>query len=214
MKLFPLSCFSLAVALGIAVDMRTISAAENLIPNGDLEQDTTLEAGQLPGGMTTSGQDEEYGHPLAKCYLSSEEKSSGKYSLCIERLDDPQGFSRLSILPEPILVEGGKRYYFSCKIKSTEPKARVLMYVSGNDKMVLAGGLPDSVTPTQGAIVAYDGVMLALDRNKAEDPDGFNKVEWTFTIPPEGVHLNIALDFSHNALGKAWFDDFELRALD
>jgi hypothetical protein len=196
----------LAAALGAFSGLPGATAAENLIPNGDLEN---LLPGDLPEGMSSwTDQD----HPVARYYVSQEEKTSGKNSLCIERLDDPVGNSRIGFGAFP--VEPGKRYRFSCKVKTTEthmPATVIFQPLKDRQKGYLEVPLLDLETSTHGATL--DGGILRLVRALAKDPDGFNKLEMTFTVPGDCIYLGITVDFSWNALGKAWFDDFELLPL-
>lgn len=187
-------------------------AGENLIPNGDLEQNTTIGANGLPAGMASFG--EKHDPPVVNFSLSQKEKTSGENSLCIERFDAPQARSRILVSPF-IPVEPGKRYSFSCKIKSTDAKPQVILYAYDKDKQEFPEiGLPDSETTTPGAIIAHKGALLQLDISKSENPDSFNKVEWTFSTPTDGCYLSVVIDYSPQGPGKAWFDDFELRAVD
>ncbi len=191
--------------------LASAAASENLIPNGDLEEVTAIQSNGLPRGMTywSSIQD----RPIAKAYLSQEEKTSGDNSLCIERLDEPKGVSRVGVT-KLIPVEPGKRYCFSCKIKSTETRPMVLIYMHDGNKTELPFGLVDAETATEGAMLSHNGAILTLNRDLVTDPDGFNKAELTFTAPPEAQYFAVQVDFSSNANGKAWFDDFELLPLD
>ena len=203
--------FGLASALGAFTCSSSVLAADNLIPNGNLEQTTEMSADGLPKHMTYWSDIKD--HPVAKHYLSQEEKISGRNSLCIERLNDPKGASRISVV-NSITVNPGQRYYFSCKIKSTLGCPKVLLFVRNLEKIELPLGFEDAVTTTPGALITHDGGMIQLQQNMAENPKGFNKVDLTFTLPQKACSLNIVIEYSHCVLGKAWFDDFELFSLE
>ena len=111
-------------------------------------------------------------------------------------------------------MEPGKRYYFSCKIKSTETRPGVLLYALDEKKVELPLGLSDAVTTTQGATLGHNGAYIFLNKNLVADPEGFNTAEVTFTAPKNACYISVVIDFSYNALGKAWFDDFQLLPLD
>lgn len=204
---------SAAATLGILACAPLAIAAENMIPNGDLENVDVLPNG-LPEGMVSWQSND--GEPIARYYLSQEEKSSGSNSLCIERLENPEGHSRI-LVASAIPVEPGKRYSFSCKIKSTEFAKDPGIFIYASDGKT--GGksdewlsLENDITTSPGAKI--NGGILYLSKAQAEDPEGFNKVERTFTIPADGSFLTIYADFSWCAASKAWFDDFELLPLD
>ena len=212
----PLSRFvclaTVLCALSCAPDVTAgESLVPNLIPNGDLKQVTTIQADGLPIGMTTWSSIPD--RPTAKCYLLQDQKSPKLNSMCIERLDSPKGVTRV-VVSKPIPVEAGKRFYFSCNIKSTKGQPAVFIFVLNGAKKELPFGLPDVATTTLGATLAHSGSMIQLQRGLLANPDAFNKVELTFTVPPAGCFLSIVVDFSWNALGKAWFNDFQLLPLD
>jgi len=207
---------SLLVGLTLVVLIARLpaaSAAESLIPNGDLEQVATAASG-VPSPMTVwnSVQD----RPVSEVSLSTEEKTSGENSLHISRLDEPKGgVTRVSIRGSDLIpVEPGKRYFFSCQAKCTQAKIAILIKAYNSSKEVFPLGLEDAVTTTQGAMLGYDGAMVRLQHSEAADPEGFNKVDLTFTVPADAVFLSVEVDYSHNANGKAWFDDFELLPLE
>ena len=209
MKIHITRSLYLATVLGIFSISPAAIAAENMIPNGDLENVNVLANG-LPEGMAYW--QEFAGDPIAIASLSQEEKSSGENSLCIERLDNPEGHSRVCVA-KAIPVEPGKHYSFSCKIKSTEfgKDPCIIIWATGgkSDKLL---GIENAATTSPGAKIS--GRMLSLSKKLAEDPDGFNKVEMTFTVPADGYFLTIYADFSWCAARKAWFDDFELLPID
>lgn len=203
----------LATLLGLLSVVPSAIAAENMFPNGDLENVNVLANG-LPEGMVSWQSPD--GDPIATCTLSQEEKSSGANSLCIERLENPEGHSRVCVA-SAIPVEPGKRYSFSCKIKSTEFGKDPGIYIYASDGKT--GGKSDEwltlenvATTSPGAKIR--GAILYLSKQQAEDPEGFNKVEMTFTAPPNGAFLTVYADFSWCASSKAWFDDFELLPID
>ena len=171
------------------------------------------ETGILPEGI--SKEQKVVSDPLAKYYLSKDEKSTGANSLCIERLENPVGNSRICVAND-LPVKPGKRYSFSCKIKSTEFGAYPSIIVWGTEKEAAQRGkimdMEDAATKSTGARV--QGATLILSRKTSEDPNGFNKVEMTFKVPTDCNFLRIFADLSYCANSKAWFADFELLPLD
>ncbi|MFZ4777590.1 MAG: hypothetical protein ACOYM3_19650, partial [Terrimicrobiaceae bacterium] len=157
----------LVAALGTLSGATAAMASENMIPNGDLENVNVLANG-LPEGMAYW--QSSAGDPIAKAYLSQDEKSSGVNSLCIERLDNPEGHSRVCVA-KAIPVEPGKHYSFSCKIKSTEFGKDPCIIIWATDgktggKSDKSLAIEDVATTSPGARI--QGGLLYLSRQKSE----------------------------------------------
>lgn len=119
---------------------------------------------------------------------------------------------RVSIIT--LEVQPGQKYRFSCMAKATEGRVQIYIWPRGNNpKEIIKDGteLTDFTTTTFGGVVA--GNRLDLPVRDAENPEGFNKLEATFTVP-DGVHyVSVQACFSHT-LGTAWYDDFQLEAVE
>lgn len=184
------------------------SQGANLIPNGDFEDDSVINAEGLPKGVGMWNEIKDI--EVAKPSLSTTEKVSGNHSLSLERVH-PKGHTRLSIAKVP--VEPGKRYYFAVMVKSTEGSPGIFIRGLDANSQELEFGLGDATTDTFGASISFNGSLLRLPTTASENPEGFNKLEMTFTAPDQAAFLAITVDYGYN-MGTAWFDDFELLPLD
>lgn len=185
------------------------SPVNNLIPYGDFEDDTLFGQNGLPKGMDTWTDVQD--RPIATVTIAQDEKASGNNSLKIERIEKP-GNMRVSIIT--VEVEPGQKYRVSCMGKATEGKLQLYVWPRGNTPKESLNGteIADFTTTTFGAQVA-GGNRLDLAVKDAENPEGFNKLEATFTIP-DGVHyISVQATFSHT-LGTAWYDDFQLELVE
>ncbi|MFZ2653647.1 MAG: hypothetical protein WAX69_01910 [Victivallales bacterium] len=183
--------------------------AANLVVNGGFEDKSLIDPeSACPKGVSlwSNVKDE----PVAKVYVTRQEKVDGQYSLCIERLN-PKGHERVNLAPVP--VTPGKRMLFSMMAKSTEGWVEVLFIFCGTDGKPLSGfNDVDVVACTPGTQLTPWGLHLL--RGLAPDPGGFNRGEAAFTVPPGAVTLRISLAYGYQAAGeKAWFDDIELITL-
>lgn len=179
----------------------------NLIPNGDLAN-VTWAAGGLPKGVSFSA-DTSLDGPCGSASVVEVPPGHGTYALCIER-SSAKGNSRLHFGPFP--VQPGKRYYFSCREKSTAGAAGVLFDLSdAARKGVSHVTLEDAVSTNPDVLIHGNGFSLPLCL--ADQPDGFNRMDETFTIPPGVCFLTISLNFSW-VKGTAWFNDIQLLPLD
>jgi len=191
--------------------LATLSAAEpvdNLLANCNLPLSGTATPGALPPTFSTWSEVQD--HPVAKVYLSQNDKAAGKTILCIERLERA-GNERVRLGPT-IPVEPGKRYYFSCLVKATEGGPGVMFEPSdAARKFVEKAQLLDPSTTTPAATV--EGRNLSLIWALVDPPDQFLTLDMAFTIP-DGVHyLTILAHYSHT-MGTAWFTDFKLLRLE
>ena len=178
-----------------------VFAADNLINNGDFENDTKLSKSGLPRGLRMWF---DLPEPPGLIQLSQDEKVSGNNSILIERTG-PEGALSLSF--PPVQVEPGRKYRFSCMVKLTDGVMDITFSRLDNGNQHINRPFDDAQTTTEGAKITNQGVSLPF--NAIANPNDFTKLDLTFSIP-DGVYF-LALSARFNkAAGKAWVDDFEL----
>ncbi|MDR1305358.1 MAG: hypothetical protein LBK76_09070 [Verrucomicrobiales bacterium] len=141
----------------------------------------------------------------AKVSLSAAVKYCGAQCLQVERLTR-DGNTRFQLATVP--VQPGGRYYFSCRVKATAGNPAVSFDFRG-----VNGEIPDAVTTGADAAIRYHGHLLLWERQLADQPEAFNRLDMVFTAPAGATTLLVGIGYSWT-LGTAWYDDFRLYALD
>jgi hypothetical protein len=199
---FPVPCL-LLIALGV-LPARP-AHGDNLIPDAQLKQEAAPN-GPLPT-WASLGKDS----PNATASISDVAPPSGGHTFCIERLT-AQGNSRITLRPT-IPVQAGHRYYFSCQVRMTGTGAGVLIGSLDSRGKPTKGGFEDIIATNPDVEFSYDGAGLSLRRCLLAQPDAFNTLDMTFTVPEGVAFLSISLNYSWT-LGTAWYGDFQLLPLD
>ena len=180
---------------------------EDLIPNGTLAN-VTWRTGGLPAGMSFHADTD--GGPVAAASVSDAAPDAAMHTLCIERTG-PKGNAHIQ-LGSALPVKQGCRYYFSCQVKTTRGASGVFFdFLNSEKRRVSKGFFMDAVSTNPDVQVMAN--RIELRRCLASQPDGFNTLDVTFTVPEGGSFVSIGLGYSW-IVGTAWFGDFQLLPLD
>jgi hypothetical protein len=180
--------------------------AGNLISDGGLDQ--VPADGSLPPSMQVSNQpDGDTPAPIIS--VSTTAPAGASHSICIQRFGF-RGPARVK-LGAPIAIQAGHRYYFSCQTKWTNGTAGLSFDFLDAQHHAQRAAPVDIMSTVPGMNFHANAASIAWAL--ALLPDGFNRLDVSFTAPPDASGVTASLDFGTSS-GTAWYADFHLVPLD